>query len=567
MSWIAVGMIGGAVVNYVGTHQTNVANEQAGRHAGEVNVTTTRNPMDGTRDYRAGAAEAAYQALLNGGTPAPAAPAAAPAGRPAPRAGGGGAPAAAGQGQGAVVVQNGVPGVMGRANRFQPLGASAAAAWRAAGSPTGGGVAADAAPAGPNLNNTSAPGGGRFQGISQYTQDAENALRDLPGQEAGMYGAAEGYVTDTLAGNSRNPLLGRATDAADAIDDDPELAAYIAALRGGGVGGGTPEQQAVARSQAAASNNSPSASAFWANVPGGQYGNGNSSPTGADAAIRQMIAGQDAPGLATQAAAISRQVNEGRADNIRQLRARAVGSGFYGGSIYDELETGAVAQGDRQMADSLAAARFGAYQNALGLGTQYDLGMADINQRDRASSSAGAASAANAAAQQRIAELGMWGDAIRTGQQGRAGTASALGNLSGQYSADQQGALQGVNALGASRRADLTAAGDLSLGSDQARTSYGVGMAGANASRAVGMANVNLGQQELAFRRDQFNDPLSRISAFSNALNGLTGAYGTETTQGSDRRSQSPAPYQNPYGSALQGAAVGGQIASAYGRG
>lgn len=557
MSWVAVGVIGGAAINYLGTRQTNAANERAGRGAGEVNVTTTRNPMDGTRDYRAGAAEAAYQALLNGGTAPAATPTPTPAARPAARAGGGGGAPAAGQGQGAVVVQNGVPGVMGRAGRFQPLGASAAAAWRASGSQTGGGAAADAAPAGPNLNNTSAPGGGRFQGISQYTQDAENALRDLPGQEAGMYGAAEGYVTDTLAGNSRNPLLGRATDAADAIDDDPELAAYMAALRGDvGGGGGSRAAQPAYRADA---------SRIWGgSAPGSTPSTTGAGGTGVQAALRQMIAGQDAPGLAAQADAISRQVNEGRADNIRQLRARAVGSGFYGGSIYNELETGAVAQGDREMADSLAAARFGAYQNALGLGTQYDLGMADIDARDRASSSAGAASAANAAAQQRLAELGMWGDAIRTGQQGRAGSASALGNLSGQYSADQQGALQGVNALGASRRADLTAAGDLSLGSDQTRTSYGVGMAGANASRAVGMANVNLGQQELAFRRDQFNDPLSRISAFSNALNGLTGAYGTETTQGSDRRSMSPAPYQNPYGSALQGAAVGGQVASAY---
>lgn len=555
MSWIAVGVIGGAAINYLGTQSTNAANARASRGAGEVNVTTTRNPMDGTRDYRAGAAEAAYQALLNGGS----APAAAPApteGRPAARAVGGGAPAAPARGQGAVVVQNGAPGVMGQGGRFQPLGANAAAAWRAAGSPTGGGAATPAASAGPDLNNTSAPGGGRFQGISQYTQDAQNTLRDLPGQEAGMYGAAEGYVTDTLGGNSRNPLLGRATDAADAIDDDPELAAYMAALRGDVGGGGGRSSAPAYRADA---------SRVWgASAPGSTASATGAGRTGVQAALRQMIAGQDAPGLAAQAAAISRQVNEGRADNIRQLRARAVGSGFYGGSIYNELETGAVAQGDRQMADSLAAARFGAYQNALGLGTQYDLGMADIDARDRASSSAGAASAANAAAQNRLAELGMWGDAIRTGQQGRAGSASALGNLSGQYSADQQGALQGVNALGASRRADLTAAGDLSLGSDQARTSYGVGIAGANASRAVGMANVNLGQQELAFRRDQFNDPLSRISAFSNALNGLTGAYGTETTQGSDRRSMSPAPYQNPYGSALQGAAIGGQVASAY---
>lgn len=568
MAW--VGALAGGVLSYLGSQDTNDANAANARNAGHVNVTTTRDPMAGTQPYRSDASEAAYEALFGH-----------PSGYP-----GVDNPYNLGNHQGNVHRVGEGADVVRSISSPDSVGASssAGAGGRAAPPPgyrysngrlvkangaqqgSGAGAGAGAAPAGPNLNNTSAPGGGKFNGISQYTQDAENALRGLPAQEQGLYDTGQQYVQGTLSGNDQNPLRGQAVDAGNAISDDPQLAAYEAALRGnlggaagpgGGPGGGGGTQSAP---------DGHWSSSGWVASPAGQTAALTSgSTTGADAAIRDMLAGKATAGQMAAEDAIRSQVERGRAANIRDLRARAVGSGFYGGNTYQQLEEGAIAQGDQATAEQIAASRFGAYQSAMGLGTQYDLGMADVAARNNSTSAGAASSAAALAQQDKLAQLGMWGDAIRTGQTGRAGTASALGSLAGQYSNDQQASLAGIGTLAGNRRADLTAAGDLSRDSDQIRTSYGVGMAGANASRAVGMANVGLGEHRLAFDQEQFHDPLNRISAFSNALNGLTGAYGSETTLGQDQRNQSPPAYNSPYGAALTGAGVGGQIGSSYG--
>jgi hypothetical protein len=555
MSYIALGIVGGALISYAGTQSTNSANAANARNSGHVNLTTTRAPTDNSAPYRDAGTLADYQALTgqqNG-----------IAGNPA--AGGGTLPTTGGYGYGRPAGGGGAS--RGPATWTNAHGqAMTLDAHGRAVSASGGGAAATA-PSGPDPNNTSAPGGGKFTGISQNTQDAENALRALPAQEAGMYNTAQQYATDTLQGKDTNAIRGQADMAAQDIKNDPQLAAYEASLRGllgvpGGAGGGG---GAGGSSGPIWTGNPSGGSGGWGGTGQAQLQSPYASTTGADAAIRELIAGKAAPGEQAAEDAITQQVAQGRASNIRDLRARAVGSGFYGGDVYQQLEEGAIAQGDQQTANQIAASRFGAYQNALGLGTQYDLGMANVAAQEHATSAGAGSAAAATAAQLKLGELGMWGNAIQTGQQGRAGTASALGNLSGQYSADQQASLSGVNALGASRRSDLTAAGDLSLGSDQARTSYGVGMAGANASRAVGLANVNLGQNQLNFAQNQFYDPLTRLGAYGNVLNGLTGAYGTETTQGQDQRSMAPPAYANPYGAALSGAAAGGAIASAYG--
>jgi hypothetical protein len=568
MSWgIVAGAVIGGVASYAGTQSTNSANARASRGAGTVDVTTTRNPLGGTLPYRSDATEAAYEALFGhqsgysslDGTPGP----------NVQSVGGG-------QSGVSVVTPGVIPGIT------QPTGGTGGgrgpSTWtnakgqamtldahgRAVPAGTGGG-SPPSAPAGPGLNNTSAPGGGKFNGMSQYTQDAENALRGLPAQEQGLYDTGQQYVQDTLQGKDQNPLRGLATTAGQNISEDPQLAAYEAALRGDlGVGNGGSGGGPIAPSSTGSGGTIIQYGSGGSGGLAGQSASAYGSSTGADKAIRDMLAGKATAGQTAAEDAITAQVERGRAANIRELRARAEGSGFYGGTVYQQLEEGAMAQGDQATAEQIAASRFGAYQNAMGLGAQYDLGMADVNARNNASAASGAANAASLAQQAKLTELGMWGNAIQTGQQGRSGTASALGNLSGQYSNDQQAGLAGIGQLAGNRRADLTAAGDLSLGSDQARNSYGVGMANANASRTVGMANVTLGQQDLAFRQQQFNDPLNRISAFSNALNGLTGAYGTETTAGMDRRSQSPAPYQNPYGAAVTGAGVGGQVGGAF---
>lgn len=546
MSWgmVAVG-VGTAVVGAVGQNQANKQAKKAAQNQGFVDQTTTRTPMAGTAPYRDAGQQAAYEALFGAGS--------APPGQSA-------GPAVVGDPRGAAAAGPAVPpggtrrpdgrilNAQGQTVYTPPAGSAAPAR---AGRGGGGAAAAPAGPAGPA---PAAP----FAGMSQETDAIRGQLMGLPAQNAGMFNAAESFTTDTLGGTERNAYRGEAADAARAIAEDPGLAEYIAALKGDlGMGGGNSGGKSNSRNVSwgfakGASGSVPSPAVQQA------------SSTGADAALRKILAGEDAPGLKAAEDAIARKVNEGRAGNIRELRARAVGSGFYGGDVYKDLEEGAIARGDMEMADSLAAARFGTFQEALGLGTQYDLGMADLSSRERIAaqnaSSAGAGAAADAASRERLATLGMWGDALGLGQQGRTASAGALGDLAGLTSADQRAALEGINALGGSRRADLGAAGELSLGSDAARNQF----AAARGSERVGMAGVNLGSRELAFDRERFYDPFARISAYGDALNSFSGAYGSETTSGRDTRSTPPPAYSSPWGAALTGAAIGGQLGGSF---
>ena len=218
------------------------------------------------------------------------------------------------------------------------------------------------------------------------------------------------------------------------------------------------------------------------------------------------------------------------------------------------------------MTDSLAAQRFGAYQNALGLGTQYDLGMADMASRERmqgaSAASASRSAGASRASQERLATLGMWGDALGMGQQGRSGRAAALGDLAGLASEDQRAAFGGVNDLGESHRGDIGVAGDISLGADSNRNAFR-----ASENNLAGVrAGVNLGRAELGFDKERFYDPLSRTGAYADVLNGLFGGYGSERTVGQDTRSAGGAGYSSPWGAAMTGAALGGQLGSQYGK-
>ena len=199
------------------------------------------------------------------------------------------------------------------------------------------------------------------------------------------------------------------------------------------------------------------------------------------------------------------------------------------------------------------------------MGTTYDLGMANIASSERsASAAAGAGARANAdalASQERLAKYGFMLDALDLGEKGRYGRAGALGDLAGLVSSDQQGALGAVNDITAGRRGDLGLAGDISLGADSNRNAF---RASENSLAGV-RAGVNLGRAELAFDRERFYDPFSRLGQFTDITNGLFGGYGSETTTGRDTRASGGAGYSSPWGAAMTGAALGGQIGSAYG--
>lgn len=558
MSWgIVAGAVVGGVVSYAGQKSSNAANAKAQKQQGYVDTTTTRAPDSYSTPYRQGALDSAWGALtgqtpLSGGAAAPIQgnPNAAAA-KPAARTTGGG-------GAGAGATYGGYTAAQLQANPslVSKLGSSAAAKWSASGGGAGGGAGAGA-PAGPAAPSTVAGKTGQ----SGSTSSIINRLEGLPGQNAAMNNTAEQYSTNLLNGKSSNPLLSPAAIAAANVGNDPRLSAFQDYLMGnlgvGGASGGGAAAQAVPYGQSVGPGQAgyAQAAAAYGASNGGGYGGG--SATGTDAALRDLVAGKAPAGWAGMDQGISDDVNSGRADIIRQLKAAGVGSGSYGSDSYDQQIGSAVAQGDRQLANQLATARYGAFQNALGLGTQYDIGMADVAAKNYATSSGASSASAALAAQQRGQDLGALGNALSLGEEGRYGTAGQLGNLASLFSGDQKAALGGINDLAASRRGDLSAAGQLSLGSDQAQNNLRSSGMAANASRA----NVN---SQIAWQQQQFYDPLSRLGQFNDILNGDFGPYGSETTQGRDTRSGGGAAAVSPFGAALGGAAIGGQLGGLY---
>jgi len=510
-----IAALAGAAISAYGASQQNKAAKNASKNSGYVDTTTTRTPAPGMDPYLDAGRQAAYDTLFGTST----------------------APAAVRGDPNAPTKPTAKPGV----GRFNKAGVWVPAA--------AGSTASASAPA----TTTGAPA--PFKGQSPETADIIGRLSKLDQNNAGLYGAGEKYVTSSLAGDTTNPLIGRAETASNAIAEDPRLAAYQDALMADlGIGGPTGGGRAGGLTGAAAALAAPRTV-----IQGGHDPSSSASRTGVDVALRKLIAGEAPQGWTAAEDAISRKVNEGRAANIRELRARSVGSGFYGGDLYKQLEEGAIAQGDQELADSLAAARYKSYSDALTLGTQYDLGMAGIAAGDRASSASAGAAAADLASREKLAKYGYLGDMLGLGEQGRFGKASTLGDLAGLVSGDQRSALGGVTDIGAARRGDLGAAGQLALGSDEARNSY----LAARGSEAVGRGNIGLGRAELAFDREKFYDPFARISAYEDILSSYA-PYGSETTQGRDARSSSPPAYASPAGAALTGAAIGGQMAGAY---
>jgi len=567
----AIGMIAGAAIGYAGQQSANRQSARNASQQGYVDTTTHRDPYAGTNAYRDATLQAAFQATFPGN-----APGARPAGyQPDPRTydgrpigpatvySPGGDPNPQGQsGTGGTQTGSGAGG----ATRAKP---PAGYRYNAAGrlvrvkSPTGGTGAGAGADAGDR----------RFDGMSQETADIRNRMaNELPSQNARLYGAGEDYVEDTLAGDSRNPLIGRATTAADDISEDPRLSAFQDYLLGEiGVNGYSNASSSGNSGPRVTYNVNPNYAAAGPGgvVPPAVYG----SQTGAAEALRKLIAGELPQGWQGAEDAISRRVSEERAANIRDLRARAVGSGFYGGDVYRDLEEGAIARGDRELADQLSEARYAAFQNALSEGANYDLGMANIAANERSAGSASAAASGAAAnelaSRERLAKMGMLNDALSLGEQGRFGRASQLGDLAGLVSGDQRTALGGVGDITGSRRDDLTAAGTLSLGADRNRTDWQSSQNSLSASRAatsLGRAQLALDRDRYGFQREQYYDPLNRLGTFADVMNGLYGGYGSETTTGRDTRNYSPPAFSSPYGAALSGAAVGGQIGSQYGK-
>lgn len=565
MSWIAVGVgVGTAVTGYVSANQTNRQNARAQRGAGEVNTTTTNTPYGPSEPYRNAAAQAAHEQLFGNGAginqssypmpyamPGQSAAPATPARGGRAAGGGGGGRATGGTYGGYTAAQ-----LQADPSLVNKLGASARQKWQAAqGGGAGGGGAAQQP----------------FNGTSGATTQITNAAvaQAQRQQDNPLVQAAINYSTQTLAGNDQNAYRSEAADMLRS-QDDPYLQRYLEELFGSdtGLGGGnSAEYNQGARNQVRAYSATGG--------PGGYEVPIYSSvgPVGVERSLRDLLAGGDSPAMQAMKDSIRRQAEESYNEQLRQRRLEASGSGMYGGTGQLTDENYALGRMGAGIADANAGLYGNLYAQALGLGTQYDIAAQDRAAQERISgnnaSAASGAASAELASRERMARLGALGDAVGMSlQQGQFRT-SGMGTIGNSFSEDQRAALGGANQTNNLGMSGWGTAGGISTAADANRNAYlnsQNDLAAARAAASVGRMNAQLGQQQLNFDTYRYNDNrnLQQLAAYTDIINGNYGAYGSQTTTGTDRRNVSPAPYISPVGQAISGGVAGYTMADAY---
>lgn len=508
MSWVAVGMIGGAVVGGVASNMSASKQAKAMKNAGKVDIYHENAPWGPSVQPRTDLMSRATQLGL----------------QDQPTFGGW----LGGQG-------GSLAGGGGKKRR------------RAGGGGAGAGMAS-------------------FTGVSPETDQIRTAMIDKAKAGNPLYGEAEGFIGDTLAGDDRNAYRGETFGALRDVND-PDLQRYKdllfaelsgqgggfgSASRGGGGGGG------------------------GGGVPGG----GGEGPVGAAAYIKKMLEEQygENPFLDQSIQdALDDQQRAFASTVIPGLNSEYAGSGMFGSGMYSRAlaETGeAQARGLAKESNARRAADYNDWQArrmaALGYGTEMDINAAD----NAASASAARAGAGSAQAQLDLQRqqmlLGALGGAVGEGVGLREFGLGGMGDLAKSFSSDQQFALGGVPDITGLSLRDWGAAGGLSLGADQNRNQYTLGMKDIQSRAGAARAAQNLANKQFQFDvfRDERNSPLALTGGAADIVNALTGGYGTQYEHGFDARAQSP--YMGSVGGqtmsgALGGAMVGGQLAGLYG--
>lgn len=575
MAWIVP--VAGAVIGGVSSYLSARSSNNAQRGGGSVDITHSVDPYPGSMTYRDAGAAAAYNQMFGQGSSyntappqgAPGGPPRPPPERPPNPPGAPGtkpptpvySPSTAGGGGGGGQTYGGYTSAQLRADPslVSRLGANARQKWERAG--TGGGGGGSTAPA-------TAP----FQGQSAQTGAAvDNAMRVAGGIETGQTTqAAQDYTAGTLRGEDSN---GYRAETADMIRnfDDSDYRRYLDALFAADNG--------VTNGQGSAGGQVPTSSGrgyYGGNISVAQ-GAAAAAPqqdglTGAAAELKRLMAGEDSPGGQAMRERIRREADEGFNEQLRQRRLEAAGSGMYGGTGLLADEQYAEGRYGSGLADAYAQQNYDTYRQALGLGAAYDTAGLDraaqerMNAANNATASAGisaggAAEAASIASRERLARMEALSNAVGMGLNTNQFRASGMGSLAEGFSADQRNALNASPDVATMGQSGWLNAGGLSLGSDQARNTWQGNanqLAAARASAGVGRANVNLGQQQLAFDRERWGHdvPLTDLARYQSIVSAAYDPFSTQHDLGYDRRGSSPS-YVNPAGQALAGAAAG----------
>jgi hypothetical protein len=366
-----------------------------------------------------------------------------------------------------------------------------------------------------------------------------------------LYGTANDFIQNQLTGGENNPYRAETAGMVRDVTNDPDLRRFIDELWAGntpGAGsGGNILTASAARGGVGLQNGISGA-------PGSGY---TPESTGSAAALRQLIAGGDAPGQQAVIDAITRQSGEAFNERMRAVKAQGAGTGMFGSTPFEQSAAQAERQYGQDVTDRMSNERMTNYRQALGLGTQFDISAADRAAQEamaaNANRASGAANSAALAQQGELARMGMLSNAIGMQQGGRQFQAQGMGNLAGLYSADNNYSLGAVPDISGLDLRDMGAAAQFSGGLDQNRNQWG----GIQSGERVGLANASNARSSINLQRDMFYDPLSRLGQYTNILGGASGDYGNTFSSGSGTQS---IPFGgSPWASAASGAISGYQ--------
>lgn len=360
--------------------------------------------------------------------------------------------------------------------------------------------------------STPATGGGGGGGSANYTTTLMQGLSDRAQAGHPLYGPANAFATSMLSGGEQNPYRVGAASAYAGLENDPSLNNWMNFLYSGdlsGLGG----------------SGGSGGSLHYGGGGGGGVGSG---PIGIENYIRDILNGegmQDNPYRDQMLAGVERDVsNAFNRTTLPGINSSFAGAGAFGSSMYERALGQAAGEYTSNLADALGGIRYNEYEArmadkaaALGLGTQYDLGVIDANQRAAAAASSAGASAysADRAAQTQLqlARLGALGDAVGMGVNLRQAGAEGLGGLAQLYSSDMMGTLGMIPDLSGLDIRDYSTALDHAQAIDQARRSA----AGQNA--------------QLQWDRERYyrEAPMTDLMRYADIINSMSGGYGFST--------------------------------------
>jgi hypothetical protein len=403
-------------------------------------------------------------------------------------------------------------------------------------------------------------GGGSSYGNSQALADAmsQRAMSGDPNVNANAQ-----YMQNALADQyGGSQLLGRTFEAADGMNNSA-VDQFVQQMMGQW-GGGDARPQGYGGGGTTGSGGGLVSNGHGGMVQGGGGGGGGHQLVGVRGDIRAMLDGSSEANPQLQA--MIDQVNRGTTESYQRglagLSGQSEASGMYGSSDHQLADSQAALGFTRGLAENETGIRYQDFgrqrdelMQAMGLGTQYDLGMAGIDaqaEASRNSTSASSAAAANSNALQR--ELGNRGLMLQ---------AMGLQNDMSQFGV---GTMQNLSGMDVQNRQFMLGAG-LDYGNfdmGQMGTAFGanMGVDQANAQQQAQQAALRNQQQNQAYQRQQAarNQPWNDLARYMDVINGASSGYGT--SQESGVRPGTQQPESNNWLAAIQGGLGAAQSAN-----